>query len=39
MDPKTGVIFNDEQGEFQVVYGVWGLEWGKIEKSQTSVDV
>lgn len=26
MDPKTGVIFNDEQGEFKVVYGVWGLE-------------
>lgn len=39
MDPKTGVIFNDEQGEFQVVHGVWSLEWGKIEKSQTSVDV
>lgn len=26
MDPKTGVIFNDEQGEFEFVYDVWGVE-------------
>lgn len=31
MDPKTGVIFNDEQGEFEfeVVYDVWRLEGEK----------
>lgn len=40
MDPKTGVIFNDEQGEFGLKLSMMCGAWrGKNREPQTSVDV